>query len=572
MKGRILLSVAACAGLLILPLAAQNLGTEEQRKAGQALYDQYCAQCHGIRGDGEGVAAPYLKPRPRDFTQGKFKVRSTPTGVLPTDEDLKHIIRVGMPYTGMPGWPQFNDRQLTNLVYYLKTFYPGFANPPEPIQPIQIPRPPAYSQESAARGKEVYDSIGCARCHGDSGRGNGPSAPTLVDDSGLHIRAANLTKPWTFRGGSRREDIYRTLMTGFSGTPMPAFDDEGALPVEDRWPLVDFIYSLSPSREPNYASLVKAVGTGEELDLSQGVALFEQAPMARFPLVGQIMEPGRNFYPPITDVEVRAVYNPRQICILVEWDDMRAETTGENSPTLPAPPFVPEAETTAERISPPVETSPGDFWGQEDPFGQGSPASGSGDFWAEDVAPAGEPTPAAPASEFSDAVAIQLPLKLPEGIRKPYFLFGDLENPVELWFVDLARAEPQLFTARGSQTIVPGEGEPFEVRASYENGRWSVLFSRRRTSNRSISFPEGEFVPIAFSVWDGFNRERGNKRALTQWFHLYLEPLDKPSPFGPMLTRSLSVLAVLLAFVFVIRRKYSGKTHSQNIYSQEASQ
>src|SRR5512143_1668693 len=91
---------------------APDLGTDAQREAGKQLYLAHCAQCHGEKGDGQGIAAPFLLPRPRDFTAGKFKIRNTPSGSLPTTEDLKHIIRVGMPYTAMPAWPQFDDQAL----------------------------------------------------------------------------------------------------------------------------------------------------------------------------------------------------------------------------------------------------------------------------------------------------------------------------------------------------------------------------------------------------------------------------------------------------------------------------
>ena len=46
-----------------------------------------------------------------------------------------------------------------------------------------------------------------------------------MDDLGQPIRAANLAQSWTFRGGSSREDIFRTMTTGFNGTPMPSFAD-----------------------------------------------------------------------------------------------------------------------------------------------------------------------------------------------------------------------------------------------------------------------------------------------------------------------------------------------------------
>ena len=78
---------------LALRAAQPDLGTEAQRESGKALYTKYCAQCHGENGDGEGYATVHLLPKPRDFTTGKFKIRSTPTGALPTHQDLVNIIR-----------------------------------------------------------------------------------------------------------------------------------------------------------------------------------------------------------------------------------------------------------------------------------------------------------------------------------------------------------------------------------------------------------------------------------------------------------------------------------------------
>ena len=121
------LTLLALAGFV--PALAQDLGSEAQREAGKSLYDKFCSQCHGIEGDGRGVAAPALMPRPRDFTSGKYKIRATPSGALPTDQDLKNIIRRGMPYTSMPAWPQFTEEELTNIVYYVKSLSEDFSNP-----------------------------------------------------------------------------------------------------------------------------------------------------------------------------------------------------------------------------------------------------------------------------------------------------------------------------------------------------------------------------------------------------------------------------------------------------------
>ena len=174
--------------------AAQDVGTEAQRESGKNLYLKYCSQCHGEKGDGEGYATPHLYPRPRDFTQGKFKVRSTPTGALPTHQDLVNIIRRGMPYTSMPGWPSLSDQQVRDLAYFLTTFSPDFSSPGNAPQPVPLPSAPGATTESIEVGRKLYEESGCIRCHGALGRGDGPSAPTLTDDWGHPIRAADLSQ------------------------------------------------------------------------------------------------------------------------------------------------------------------------------------------------------------------------------------------------------------------------------------------------------------------------------------------------------------------------------------------
>ena len=224
--------------------AAQDVGTEAQRESGKKLYAKFCSQCHGDNGDGEGYAASHLRPRPRNFTTGKFKVRTTPTGSLPTHQDLVNIIRRGMPYTSMPGWPTLSEQELSDLAHFITTFSPDFANPENVSKPVPLPSAPSMTKESVELGKKLYEENGCVKCHGTLGRGDGPSAPTLVDDWQHPIRPADLTQSWTFRGGSSREDIFRAMSTGLNGTPMPGFGDDTLKP-EQKWAITDFIVSLS---------------------------------------------------------------------------------------------------------------------------------------------------------------------------------------------------------------------------------------------------------------------------------------------------------------------------------------
>ena len=527
----------------LLSAAASSAATPAELEAGKKAYEKNCAQCHGEKGDGQGPAAPHLQPLPRDFTAGKFKLRTTPSGALPTDADLERVIRTGMPYTSMPPWPNLTDAEVKGLVQYVKGFHPGFADPAQAPKPIELSRAPASSKETIAKGKELYVSLGCVRCHGETGRGEGPSAPTLKDDLGHPIRAADLTYRWTFRGGPRREDVFRTFSTGLNGTPMPSFFD--SVPEADRWALTDYVYSLGDGDTPRYATLLVAAPLDEDIDTARGEALFDRAAPARFPVIGQVIEPGRDFAPSATAVEVRAVYDQQKIAFLVRWHDSRKDTTAKNAPTLDVP--LADEELAAPEAAP--AAGGGDFWGEEK--APAAPAPGKDDFWGEPAAA----TPAGEGAPFSDAVAIQLPAQLPPGAAKPYFLFGDAQNPIDLWFLDLAGKKVRQFTGRGSGALTGLEGSELEGHGSWAGGEWSAVFVRDLRSTGGVTFAEGQYVPIAFSVWDGTARERGNRRGLTQWFYVTLPPREKPSVAGAVAAPALGVLALELLAVGWLRRR-----------------
>ena len=563
----VLLAAAWCAGILgslrapVLSNAltarveaqSPDIGTEAQRESGKALYLKNCSQCHGEKGDGEGYATPHLLPRPRNFTAAKFKVRTTPNGALPTHQDLVNVIRRGMPYTSMPAWPSLSEQQLSDLAYYITSFSAEFTSPERIPQPISLPSAPASTNESIEAGKKLFVDTGCVKCHGTLGRGDGPSAPTLVDELNSPIRAADLTEPWTFRGGPSREDIFRTMSTGLNGTPMPSFSD--SLSPEQRWAITDFILSLSGRNEPVYANLVRAKHVLDPIDVKNGAKSFESAPVARFPLVGQIMEPGRQFHPKATSVRVQAIYDADSIAFLVRWHDMKADNAGKNGPSLPVP-----IEEEEEAAPAPAGQAPD----PNNPFGQDAAApaggqAGAADPFAADSADA----PAAAPSEFSDAIAIQVASQVPAGARKPYFIFGDGQNSVDLWFFDLARQEPQQFTGHGSANIEANDTGDVTGVASYDQGEWSAIFKRPLAPSSGARFAPGEFMPIALSVWDGFSRERGNRRGLTLWNSVYVEPEVVPSAVGPMIRTAFLIFAIELVLIGWVRSRYSGQARAE---------
>src|SRR3990167_4453688 len=115
--------LALAVGLLLVALRGVPASASDALLArGRAVYEANCAVCHGERGDGAGHAAHMLRVQPRDFTRGLFKFRSTPSGVLPTDEDLLATVTRGLRWTAMVGRPDLPEPDRRAVVQYVKTF------------------------------------------------------------------------------------------------------------------------------------------------------------------------------------------------------------------------------------------------------------------------------------------------------------------------------------------------------------------------------------------------------------------------------------------------------------------
>ena len=220
--------------------------------AGKMNYRRYCLGCHGDIGDGEGENAPWLEPKPRNFTLGIFKCRSTPTGTLPTDEDLYNTISRGLITSGMPQWLPLTAQDRVDLVAYVKHFSARFATE-KPGAPIQVPPEPAVTAERLKDGQAVFGRVQCWKCHGVEGRGNGPSASTLQDDLGAPIKPYNFHDETRFKCGTSDTELYKIFMTGLDGTPMPSWSDN--IKPDEAWDLVFYLRSLQPipSKEKDLA-------------------------------------------------------------------------------------------------------------------------------------------------------------------------------------------------------------------------------------------------------------------------------------------------------------------------------
>lgn len=244
-------SIPLFVGLLIVVLSSQAAFPIDEESLtpqstpdlvrGASLFQEYCARCHGSSGNGKGELAADLHPRPADLASGIYKYRSTPSGMLPTDDDVFRTISLGVPGTSMSDFQDLSEKDRHNLVGYVKSLSARFTEELQ-IASISFPESRPASAESIAKGKKVFVQMQCAACHGEHAQGDGPLADVLSDTAGESIRPANLTKQ-PLKSGKAPKDIYRTVMTGLDGTPMPSYGD--SLSPEDGWNLALYVFSVS---------------------------------------------------------------------------------------------------------------------------------------------------------------------------------------------------------------------------------------------------------------------------------------------------------------------------------------
>jgi len=238
-------AVFAIVSLLAPPPAHASPPDLAAALRGHRVFNRYCISCHGVEGDGRGPTAAWVDPRPRALTSGVFKFRSTPSGTLPTDEDLLRTVDDGLGHTSMPRWSPLSLHERRDVVQYVKSLSPRFATEPSGT-PIAIPPRPALTPALATRGQAVGVRMQCATCHGDAGRGDGPSAPTLRDDWGQPSPPRDFTTG-PLKVGEAPEDLYRAFLTGLNGSAMPSYAEAGLTP-DDAWALVAYVRSLRSER------------------------------------------------------------------------------------------------------------------------------------------------------------------------------------------------------------------------------------------------------------------------------------------------------------------------------------
>ncbi len=451
---------------------------------GKQVYLEKCAYCHGEEGKGDGPSADYSMPQPRNLTKGHIKIRSTPFGKIPTDEDLFNTITNGMRGTTMPGWKHLPENNRKSLVIYIKSLskkFKKFIKRGKTHKIIKIGEPPALSPKSLTQGKELF-LANCSGCHGVEGRGDGVTTQRIIDYSSSAIWPRNLSQPWTFRRGSSRKDIYKTLRTGFSTTAMPKFSPR-IFNDEQIWDIVNFVSTL-PSRIKT-ESLIHAKKVEGPISEDFNAPTWKDAQASFIPLGGQLQKRPKSYFPIVRNLTIRAAHNGKEVALYIHWDDpsldptLKKYTEVEQSPTPPLPEYLKEQEPN----KPPLE-------------------------------------PIIP--EYPDAIAIQFPVSLDS--QKPYFLNGDANYPVNLWKWTTKTNKAIEMNAKGLENWTTQKESAVHSKANFKFGRYSLILKRSlKGGDKDIKFNTGRPIPIAFNVWDGYHDETGNKKSISSWFTLWLD-------------------------------------------------
>ncbi|MBI5903594.1 MAG: hypothetical protein HZB84_08955, partial [Deltaproteobacteria bacterium] len=288
----------------------------------------------------------------------------------------------------------------------------------------------------------------------------------------------NLTKAWNFRVSNSIKDIYTRITVGIPGTQMPSFADPSSnkkLTDDERWAVAAYVNSLdAPYKKPGDNTVIRALRVGGEVPDNAEDPAWGKAEYKSFYFVPQIIAAERHFKPSLDSISVKAIYNDKDIALLLEWDDRTRSLPGDAKA---------------------VEIADGEL--------------------------------------YEDAVAIQWPSALSD-TEKPYFGMGDVSSPVNIWHwtSEAGLTAPQtlkLIDAKGIKSREARDAGASGLKATgvYGKGTWRVVMKRPLKTGapeKDIQFEEGRYFPIAFAAWDGSNQEKGSKHVMTTWYWLVMQP------------------------------------------------
>ena len=302
-------------GGALLALFSGSVAADEASliKQGKKTFRIQCARCHGVQGRGNGSDAKRLLVEPRNLVEDDYKFKTTAYGTPPSDDDLMHVLNYGMSGAGMPSYSNLPMDKKKALIAYIKSISNQWGEyEPEPVEP-----PNEKVKPNLKKGKEVFDTLQCALCHGPSGRANGTAS------AGLAVKPANLTQGWTYRAGNSPKQIYYRLTTGIAGSGMPSYSEAGFTNV-DLWHLANYVHSLQ--LETNWSLSVIAHEVSGELPLSTEDLLWESAPRSDIHLESSFYKNGEKHYANVNAVSVQILTNETEMAFRLSWNDTTAST------------------------------------------------------------------------------------------------------------------------------------------------------------------------------------------------------------------------------------------------------
>ncbi len=527
------------------PEAAQGQpAPENDLQHAKQLYADHCAGCHGENGGGLSVASKYLFPRPRDLRAGKFRLVSTQNNV-PSRQDLHNILLRGMPGSSMPPWghlPLADREALVDEVYRLRAEgardeYVKMLREIEGIEDeelededvqqeiadfvkrsivagagSEVPELSAADPASIDRGREQYMTQGCAQCHGNDGKGESKIA--MFDAENMPSTARDFTLG-IFKGGDDPASLYRRIVYGMPGSPMPSSNQLSPAQVND---LLNFIRSLSSEEQRkasvlNRETIVAKRIRGKVPELPDSNLWSTSAP-ARPRLVPLWWRGGVT-----PELNIQALHDGTTLAVRITWRDSSDDRLALRSNEF--------EDAVAMQL----------FDGSNEPFlGMGNHQTPV-DIWYWDANRQTlgkgyqEPYPNAVVDRYplTEGLVTSTDINRPGAqlahqaeVSLPAVASG---NPIETKVGDsgassLAAAGP------GSSTFRFPQSRLVVAHGVWRKGEWSVVMTRplaTKSDAEGVSLKPGARVSAAFALWDGAQQDRASKKSITIWQDLKLE-------------------------------------------------
>jgi len=494
--------------IAMILIHSQSPAADASASLGKTVYDQHCAACHGGNGDGNGPASVWLYPKPRNFSAGQFKVKSTPGLSLPTDEDLLASVTRGLPGSSMPNFSYLTEAERRDVVQYVKhlTAYTDKSGQlinrfEEAVtngnigKPVQVPTEPAATVQELTLGREVFKKMQCALCHGETGAGDGPQVPTLKDASGLPVRPRDFNTG-LFRGGHLGRDLYLRINNGLAGTPMIPYGDDVLKP-DERWALVHYVQSLRRTdvsvndllAPEDSAVHVKRVA---KLPIEPMDNFWESLDPVRVPLNPLWPEPNQ-----VYAVAVSAVTDGKKLAVLLQWRDELPQNT-----TIRVQDF---QDGAALQFS--LSGKYG-FLGMGD---KDNPVN----LWNWKAGWQAEGTPDMDSVYQSMHVDAWTFTNYNTAVNAGNVISQPHKSPVE-------DANAAGFGSFKSQPIAQ---QNVQGKGIWHDGFWNVVFIRDLKSKDAddVKFVAGKSVPVAFAIWNGEQHDRNGRKMVSNWYQLILD-------------------------------------------------